>query len=137
MYAPKNQLNQRGVLLTLWLTLMLAANIMTGFMYFLLTYAELTFSPTNVSLAAEITAVLFNTIPLWAAVLVSIFDIVNVVGVIALFKWRKLGFYALFMTTVAALVVNVWLGVGIYSILGLSGIIILYFLLRQKWALLH
>lgn len=111
---------KRGGLLTFWLILMLIGNIITILVY-LLGRNILTF-----------------LIPSWAIYIMPILALLNIVFVIFLFMWKKWAFFGFCGTTGVALVINIILGAGIFSIiLGLAGPVILYLILRPKWDLLE
>ena len=65
--------------------------------------------------------------PSWALVVMGIFAIFNLVCSIALFKWKKWGFWGWIVSSVVALFVNLSVGLGIgQSLFGLGGIALLY-----------
>jgi hypothetical protein len=113
---------ERGLLLTSWLFLMLLINIGGALIYLLLGI----FYPN-----------LIPTIPSWAIYFFGISEILMVVFIIFLFKWKKWAFFALCGMAIIALIINLIIGVGFTSILGLIGVVILYLLLRSKWDLLE
>ena len=55
-----------------------------------------------------------------------ILTIFNIVCVIALFKWKKWGFWGVVGLTVAGLFLNLYIGLGPESLLGLIGVGVLY-----------
>ena len=62
--------------------------------------------------------------------ILGISTVLNMVFAVALFKWKKWGFYGFIGTTIIAGIVNLSLGIGPLSLLGFSGIPILYGILR-------
>jgi hypothetical protein len=73
-------------------------------------------------------------IPSWAFIVLAILAIVNIVSAIALWMWQKWGFYAFVVTSIAAVVINLAIGIPILNaLLGLIGLAILWYLLRDKW----
>jgi uncharacterized membrane protein len=109
---------KRGVLLTAWLILMLIASAGSAIFYFLF--------------GSFITAVL-PTIPSWALYALGIGSALNVVFTIFLFKWKKWAFFAFCGMGGIVFVINIVIGLGITSISGLLGLVILWLLLRPKW----
>ena len=92
------------------------------------------------SLAAGSTAqTLFPEAPGWAFPFLGILSALNVGFVIALFNWKKWGFYGICATSFAGLITNLSIGVGLSSsIFGLIGLVILYGVLhigneRKAW----
>lgn len=109
---------KRGAILTIWLVLMLIANAGTALYYFLF--------------GSLVTTVL-PTIPSWAIIVLGVLSLLNVIFTVFLFMWKKWAFFAFCGTAGIALVINIVIGMGIASILGLLGPVILYLLLRSKW----
>jgi hypothetical protein len=61
--------------------------------------------------------------------------IANIVFAIALFKWRRWGFYGFIVTATVALITNLSIGLGIgQSIFGLIGIPLLYWVMNMGGA---
>ena len=56
-------------------------------------------------------------IPIWVFLVSIVFSIFNVVCAIALFLWKKWGFWGFCASSVAALVVNLSVGVGISQVI--------------------
>lgn len=98
--------------LTAWLVCMIVANSATALVYLL---------------GSEAIRQLLPNIPGWALPVLIVFSLLNLVYAIALFQWKKWGFWGFCASSVAALVVNLSLGIGIGSVLsGLVGVIVLY-----------
>jgi hypothetical protein len=112
---------KRGILLTGWLILMLIANSLTAISYFI-----------GSSFFAEILA-----IPTWSLYTLGLLALFNVGFAIFLFNWKKWAFFGFCGTTVVTFVINLSIGLGLGSITGFLGIIILYLILRPKWSLLE
>jgi len=130
----KDQPKQRGTLLTLWLILLVLANAFVAVGYIVIAYllaiqSSIFNDPTNPIYGFDI--------PLWAVMLSSILSIANLVSVVALFKWRKWGFFAFCASTLVAVIENIVLGSGVFALEGFVSIAILYLLLRSKWNLLQ
>lgn len=65
--------------------------------------------------------------PGWVFIVLAVFSAFNLVCAIALFRWKKWGFWGFCLSGVVALVINVSIGLGVgRSLSGLIGIAILY-----------
>lgn len=118
-------LKERGAVLTAWLILILAANLFTVLMYLVL-------------LLFPVGRVLFPPgINLWTIYVFCFLGAFNLVCVCFLFLWKKWAFFGLCISTAIALIVNLYVGVGVYAFAGLAGIVTLYLILRPKWRLLE
>lgn len=108
-------LKQRHGCLTAWLTIMIILNSIISLVYMA--------SAAGASSALRL--------PTFALLLLSLVGIANVACAIALFKWRKAGFYGFIGTSAVAFVVNLSIGLGIVpSLLGLGGVGMLYGVLQ-------
>ena len=68
-----------------------------------------------------------------ARILLIILGLLNVIFAIALLKWKKWAFWGFAFTTIAELIIDLSMGLGVIkSIIGLLGIIILYAVLQIK-----
>jgi hypothetical protein len=117
---------ERGALLTVWLVLMLAANVLSTLLYSVLAISPLgriLFLPPNIQL--------------WVIYVFMFGGLLNVVCVIFLFLWKKWAFFVLCANAGTAFTVNVFLGVGVFAFIGLAGVVILYLILRPKWSLFN
>jgi hypothetical protein len=131
----EKQPRQRGTALTLWLSFLLLVNGLILLAYIVVAFLSLS---NNSALNDQALTSIFSTTPLWYFTLSFIFEIVMICSVVALFKWVKLGFYAILAVTVVILTIDVALGSFSYqNLLPFLGIIILYFLLRPKWKILR
>lgn len=99
--------------LTAYLTMMLLTNLGTSIFYLS-------------SLGSNLTQRLSPPL----LVFMAIMCLLNFVFTIALFKWKKWGFFGIIGSTIIAFVVNLYIGIGAMSLLGLSGIPILYAVLN-------
>jgi hypothetical protein len=112
---------KRPVFLTIWLVL-----IALGSLYSLYTYTLGTASITRA----------LPDFPSWAFILLDVVALVNLVSVILLWTWKKLGFYLLIGTAIVSIVFSVLTpgGLGIASIIGAGvGVGILYLAMRPAW----
>ena len=65
--------------------------------------------------------------PSWVILITGIFSVFNFACAIALFKWKKWGFWGFLISSIIALFINSSIGLGIgQSLSGLLGIAILY-----------
>lgn len=98
--------------LTAWLVLMIVANCATALMYLL---------------GSEAIGRTLPNAPGWAFPVLIVVSLFNLVCSIALFQWKKWGFWGFCVSSVVALVVNLSLGLGIGpSLVGLVGLLLLY-----------
>jgi len=109
---------KRGGLLTAWLILMLIANAGTAAYYFLF---------------GSLVTALLPTIPFWAIYVLGVGSLLNFAFTIFLFKWKRWAFFAFCGMAGVVLVINIVIGMGISSLFGLLGPVILYLILRSKW----
>ena len=108
-------LKQRHGCLTAWLTLMIILNSVFSLMY----------------LASAVGASSTLRLPTFALLVLSLVGIANVACAIALFKWKKAGFYGFIGTSAVAFIVNLSIGLGIApSLFGLGGVGNLYGILQ-------
>ncbi len=111
-----SELKQRHGCLTAVLMFMLVANTCTVLIYLL--WRDL----VKQSLPGT---------PLWALMVLGLLCLFNLVCTIALFKWQKWGFWGIVVSSVAALAVNLSIGLGIgQSLFGLTGVVLLYAVLH-------
>jgi len=103
--------NRHGCL-TAWLVVMIFANSAGALMYLL---------------GSEAIRKSFPNMPGWAFSVLIVGSLFNLVCAIALFQWKKWGFWGFCATSVVALVVNLSIGLGIGpSLAGLVGVLLLY-----------
>tara|TARA_R110002073_G_C9423385_1_gene576196 strand:+ start:1177 stop:1542 length:366 start_codon:yes stop_codon:yes gene_type:complete len=62
----------------------------------------------------------------------GILGIVDLILIVFLFYWKKWAFWALIGTSIITLIINLSIGIGAISYVGLLGIIIIYLLLQLK-----
>jgi hypothetical protein len=109
----------RGGCLTSWLVLILIANCVTALLTFL--------NPDRVIRP-------FHRFSHGLVVLIGLAALANVVFVILIWNWRRVGFWGAVVIALLALPVNWYLGMGLLHIAsGLLGIAILALLVRTKW----
>ncbi|NCO96528.1 MAG: hypothetical protein COY38_05245 [Candidatus Aenigmarchaeota archaeon CG_4_10_14_0_8_um_filter_37_24] len=118
---PKEK--KRGGLLTAWLILMIIANSFTTLTYLFL---------NSLIIAA------FPNVPSSIFYIYGALELANVIFAIFLFKWKKWAFFAFCTSAVIIFIMNVSIGLSIFTALfGLIGIVILYLILKPKWNLLE
>jgi hypothetical protein len=106
-------MKQRHGCLTAWLILMLIANSATALLYLFT--------------ADAIRRNLPHQPPSWLFPLLIVFALFNVVCAIALWQWKKWGFWGFLFSSIVALFANISAGLGAgTALLGLLGIAILY-----------
>lgn len=111
-----SEVKQRHGCLTTWLVLMIVINSVTALMYLF---------------GSEMIGKSLPSAPGWMFPVLAVASLFNVACAVALFKWKKWGFYGFVVTSVVALVVNLMLGIGpLQSVLGLVGLAILYGVLQ-------
>lgn len=104
--------------LTTWLVLVIIANALTVLSYviFILPRAVHSARPDS---------------PAWALFVMTILGIANLVFAVALFRWKRWGFFGLLVTTTLALIINLRIGIKpAVFVAGLCGIVILYTVLQ-------
>jgi xanthosine utilization system XapX-like protein len=100
--------------LTAWLILMIIANAVTALTYVVL----ILFGRKTVA-------------PAWALLALAVACIANVLFAVALFRWKKWGFFGFLGTTILTLVINLRNGIKpTFASIGLFGIVILYAVLQ-------
>lgn len=105
--------------LTTWLALMIIANALTVLSYVILMLPR-----------GAVQSVRLHT-PAWALLVLAVSCMANVIFAVALFKWKRWGFFGLLVTTILALVINLRIGIKpALVVLGLCGIVILYAVLQ-------
>ena len=74
----------------------------------------------------------FPTAPEWLFLFMAILGVFNLICAIALFRWKKWGFWGVCGSGAIALIVNLWIGLGIGpSVGGLLGVALLYGVLHR------
>lgn len=114
-----NNPKQRHGCVTAWLILMIVINSLTSIAYFFA--------------GDMITRTLPNGATNTVIIFLGIIGLANVIFACLLFNWMKIGFWGFLATTIIALSINMYIGLGIgQSLLGLIGIGILYGILQIK-----
>lgn len=117
--APPPSERARGGCLTAFLIAVMIINPLVAIMY--------------LAMGSTITKNLPDA-PGWAMPVLGIFCIVNFVSALALWRWKKWGFYGFVVSSIVALVVNIVIGLPAHQVIaGPVGVIILYALLRKVW----
>jgi hypothetical protein len=134
---------KHGTGLKAWSYIMVIANVLAAIIYALATVLTV----CNFSNLFDV-----SLVPVWTTVLFTILSIVNLVSAIALLKFRKGGFFVFIVSSVAFVVLDIWLEVTVLSSLpllgirtgnimlaigGVLGIGTLYWLVRSKWKMLQ
>jgi hypothetical protein len=75
---------------------------------------------------------------LWMSTVLALLSLLNTLFVLAIWRWKKWGFYALCASAFVILMINIFAGVPILlALFGLLGIGFLYLLLRPVWKYLQ
>ncbi|HEX2907218.1 MAG TPA: hypothetical protein VHO69_10190 [Phototrophicaceae bacterium] len=112
---------KRKPLLTVWLIVIALLNLWLAYQFITIStpsapYASLTATPT------------------WIVPVSIMVALVNLGAVIALWQWRKVGFYLLAVTSIPMLVVNFTLGVQFFiALFPLYSVGLLWTLLQSQW----
>ena len=103
--------NRHGCL-TAWLIVMIIANSATALTYLL---------------GSGAIGERLPNMPGWAFPVLIVMSVFNLVCAIALFQWKKWGFWGFCASSVVALVLNLSIGLGVGSaFVGLIGVLLLY-----------
>ncbi len=119
---------QRHGCLTAWLIVMILANGFTAVI-----------TPLTVSSIQQA----IPGFPTWIVWPIALLAILNVVFAIALFNWKKWGFFGFLVNSLIAFGLNLYAGIGVpQAVLGLVGIAFLYGVLqiggeRKGWTQLE
>jgi hypothetical protein len=107
---------QRHGCLTAWLVLMIISNSLTALIYLFA--------------GGTIKSNLPNA-PAWTLPILALASIANVVFSVALFRWKKWGFFGFVATSILAMIINLKLGMHVGLLLvGLLGVVTLYAVLQ-------
>ncbi|MES2761618.1 MAG: hypothetical protein V4677_05405 [Bacteroidota bacterium] len=118
----QNEIKKRHGCVTAWLVMMIIANALTSVFYL---FVYLVGSMVKQDPETKLTTPLIS--------LLVIIGIANVFFSVLLLKWNKIGFYGFLMSSIGALIVNIYIGLGIgQSSIGLIGFAILYAVLQIK-----
>jgi hypothetical protein len=114
-----NVAKQRHGCVAAWLILMIILNSLVAIIYLFASDMITKNLPGNVSTTMII--------------LLGFIGIGNVIFSVLLFQWKKIGFWGFIVTSIAALIINLSIGLGTgQSVLGLVGIAVLYGVLQIK-----
>jgi hypothetical protein len=109
---------QRHGCVTAWLFLMIVINSLTSVIY-------LFFGDVVKEKIPDISTSLL--------LLLAFLSLSNVFFAAMLLRWKKLGFWGFVITSVAAFILNLMMGLGIFqSVFGMTGLLILYAILQIK-----
>jgi hypothetical protein len=112
----RDQNKQRHGCLTAWLILMIIANSLTSLAFFM---------------GSQSVRLNFPMAPPWAFPVLGALGVINLVCAIALFKWKKWGFFGFAASSIVAFVVNLMVGVPILqALLGIVGFVVLFAVLQ-------
>ncbi len=101
---------------TAWLILMIVANSAMALFYLL---------------GMRIMKEAYPNVPVWLFLILTLLGVFNLICAIALFNWKKWGFWGFCVSSVIAMIVNIFIGLGIgQSVAGPLGIAFLYGILQ-------
>jgi len=107
---------QRHGCLTAWLVLVVAVNSLVALIYLFGSSAVASTLPASRT---------------WLIPVLAVLSVANVVFAIALFMWKRWGFYGFVATSAVAFVINLVIGLNVLQALfGLVGVAILYGVLQ-------
>ena len=106
----------RHKFLTVWLIIILLADL---FLLFLNTCNSLTVSAID------------PNIPIWLFPTSTFISFLNIIFIVALFRWKKWGFWGLVATSIVSFIINLMIGQDlVLSILGFSSLLTLFVALQ-------
>lgn len=104
---------------TAWLVLGIVLNAIVALVYF--------FIPDRISQSLP------ENPPNWIIYLLGVGAVLNVFCSAVLLKWKKIGFWGVIITSIAAMLLNFKIGLGIgQSVIGLAGVLVLFGILQIK-----
>lgn len=114
---PVTEEKQRHGCVTAWLVLLLVANSLTAL--------------TNLFASDFVMTGLPQVAPSYLVIILGAIGLVNVFFAYRLLKWKKDGFWGIALSSVAAVIINYYIGMGILlTISGLIGVGILFAILQ-------
>jgi hypothetical protein len=114
----------RGGWLDMWMFLMLIVNI-GALLWQVLVFLG-AYTAANGSVAF--------TVADWSYFVNTFLFAWTIASLTLLFLWRKVGFFCLCGSTLAAVIIDLYVGASAFYYLGVLGVVILGVLLRPKWA---
>jgi RNA polymerase subunit RPABC4/transcription elongation factor Spt4 len=114
--AVKSSLRKRSGCLSTWLILMIIVNSISSLINLI---------------GNDFVRRSFPMAPGWMIIALGGAGIFNVVCAVALMKWKKWGFWGLLVSCVLVLIINLTIGLGLQSLGGILGIVILFILLTN------
>ncbi len=120
--------------LAFWLVIILLGNTM--FLLSQVPSMRFLFFPLGTILLSIFDVLSTGGLPLWSIPLFIIYSIISTCSIIAVFMWRKLGFYAICLTAIAGFITSIVAGILTLAIIvNSASIVILSILLRTEWKL--
>lgn len=109
---------QRHGCVTAWLALMIFINSLTSLVYIFFGDKVLETAPD---------------MPTSMLLLLAFLGLSNVFFAAMLLRWKKMGFWGFVITSIAAFILNLMMGLGVLqSVAGMTGLLILYGILQIK-----
>jgi hypothetical protein len=107
---------QRHGCLTAWLVLVIVINTLVALVYLFGSSAVASALPSSRS---------------WVIPVLAVLAVANVAFAVALFLWKRWGFYGFVATSIVAFALNIALGVNVaQALFGLAGVAVLYGVLQ-------
>ncbi len=119
---------ERKIFLSIWLYLMLIFNSLSFAVYLFIFILSI----------LSITTQLFpNRQPAWFLIISFIFfSLINIISTVFLLKWKRWAFWTFCGSAIIVFIFNLYSGQNfLLSIIGLFGVVILYFAMRPQWKL--
>lgn len=86
-------------------------------------------------LAGDMVRDAYPAMPDWALPVLALFGLINLGLAIAIWKWKRIGIYGLWVSAAVVVVINLTIGLTpVQSFMGLIGPLIITLLVRPKWA---
>jgi len=113
------EVKKRGFWLSAFLVLMFIANPLTAFAYF-----------GNPEAITQV----YPYLSIYLLYFMGLLAIVNFGLSIAIWTWKKVGVYGIYITMALAFCINIYAGLGLVSsLMGLIGAVIIYFTTKSRW----
>ena len=74
-------------------------------------------------------------VPDWAITVLAAFGIINLGSAVAVWKWKKIGIYGFWASSIIILGINLSIGISpLQSFIGLLGPVIITYLVKPRWS---
>jgi hypothetical protein len=113
---------ERGILLTVWLSLMIISNLIVGTLFIMAP------QQSQLTLASTIG----HQLPLNTMYLIGILSFINFILIISFFDWRRSGFYGVVITSLIAIGAYLFYGFGVWGLSVAVWPVVMYLLIVRK-----